>query len=266
MYGAIMGDIVGAPYEFERAKQNKDFEMFNSRVRFTDDSVMTVATAEAMLDVSAEDSDDSIRNKIIKSFKKWGRMYPHAGYGSRFALWLITDNTKPYGSFGNGSAMRVSSVGWLFDTLEDVLRMAALSADVTHNHIEGIKGAQSTAAAIYLARTGKSKDYIKEYISEAFGYDLSLSCDEIRPYYEFEISCQKTVPQALTAFFEGKDFEDVVRTAVSLGGDCDTLTCIASGIAEAYYGFPEKFRNNIDKLISAEMKIVINAFYDRIKN
>ena len=239
MYGAILGDMIGAPYEFDQGDKVKDFgPLFVSRSCFTDDSVMTIAVADALMDAGSDAGEDKIKSVVVESMQKWGNKYPDAGYGGRFIGWLAEKDPKPYGSWGNGSAMRVSTVGWLYDTMERTREVARWTAEVTHNHPEGVKGAESTAAAIFLARNGKSKDEIKQYIIDEFGYDLSRTCDEIRPSYHHVESCQETVPEAITAFFEGKDFEDVIRTAVSLGGDCDTLTCIAGGIAEAFYGIP----------------------------
>lgn len=237
MYGALLGDMIGAPYEFDRGNKSKEFPLFCESSRFTDDSVMTIAVAEALLDSRFLD-DDSIRAALIKSMRKWGKKYPDAGYGRKFLCWLREKDPKPYGSCGNGSAMRVSAAGWLFDTLEETREKARLTAEVTHDHPEGIKGAEATSGAIFLARTGRSKEEIRDYIVQEFGYDLSRTCDQIRPSYYHNESCQKTVPEAITAFLEGTDFEDVIRTAVSLGGDCDTLTCIAGSIAEAFYGVP----------------------------
>ena len=189
--------------------------------------------------------------------KSWGQRYPDAGYGGMFYMWLNGDRVKPYGSYGNGSAMRVSAAGWLYDTIERTREVARATAEVTHNHPEGIKGAEATAVAIFMARTGKSKEEIKDYIIREFGYDLSRSLDEIRPYYHHMESCQETVPEAITAFLEGTGFEDVVRCAVSLGGDCDTLTCIAAGIAEAFYGVPEGYRLEALSRIEADMREVV---------
>ncbi len=239
MFGAILGDMIGAPYEFDQGDKTKDFPLFSEDSLFTDDSVMTVAVAEALLDTLGG-TDDELRAAMIKSMQKWGRRYPTAGYGARFIGWIHTDDPHPYNSCGNGSAMRVSAAGWLGNTLEEARHLARLSAEVTHNHPEGIKGAEATASAIYLARTGKSKAEIKDYIVNEFGYDLSRTCDEIRPTYHHVETCQITVPEAITAFLEGENFEDVVRTAVSLGGDCDTLACIAGSIAEAFYGIPKE--------------------------
>ena len=263
MTGAVLGDIIGSPYEFDMGDKTKNFPLFSRRSEFTDDSVMTVAVAEALLD-SEGAPDEEIRKKLVESIRRWGKKYPDAGYGVRFNSWLHSENPLPYGSFGNGSAMRVSAAGWLYDTVEETRRIAALTSEVTHNHPEGIKGAQSVASAIFLARTGKSKAEIKEYITNEFGYDLSRTCDEIRPGYRHVESCQQTVPEAITAFLEGTDFEDVIRTAVSLGGDCDTLTCIAGSMAEAFYGVPEELKAECLKRIDPEMAQVITRFYEAV--
>ena len=241
MFGAVFGDVVGSPYEFDRGNKSKDFEMFNPECKFTDDTVMTVAVAEALLDAGKEATAEEISAKVEESMRRWGRKYINAGYGAKFIRWLMLDNPGPYGSFGNGSAMRVSAAGWLYDTIEGTREVAKATAVVSHNHPEGIKGAEAAASVIFLSRIGKDKDYIKKYIEDEFGYDLSRTCDEIRPDYYHVESCQETVPEAITAFLEGKSFEDVVRTAVSLGGDCDTLTDIAAAMAEAYYGIPEEY-------------------------
>ncbi len=259
MYGAISGDMIGAPYEFDRGNKTKDFPLFSRYSKFTDDSVMTVAVAEALMDTIGM-PDEAVKAALVKSMKKWGAKYPNAGYGTRFYRWLFSENSKPYGSFGNGSAMRVSAAGWLYKTLEETRHMARLTAEVTHNHPEGIKGAESAASAIYLARIGRSKDEIKAYIIREFGYDLSRTCDEIRPGYHHVESCQKTVPEAITAFMEGTGFEDVIRTAVSLGGDCDTLTCIAGGIAEAFYGIPDLIKEECRNRLPEDMKAVCERF------
>ena len=266
MYGAILGDIIGSPYEFDRSGKTKDFPLFSPASRFTDDTVMTVAVADAFLEVSAEESDDVIRRKLIHSMQKFGRAYPEIGYGARFLNWLFTEDPQPCGSWGNGSAMRVCAAGWLFDDMNTVLRMARLSADVSHNHPEGIKGAQATASAIFLARTGSSKAAIRNYIETTFGYDLRRSCDEIRPDYHHVASCQETVPEAITAFLEGTDFEDVIRTAVSLGGDCDTLTCIAGSMAEAFYGVPDALKEQCLARIGDDLRHVLYQFHRRISD
>ena len=259
MYGAISGDMIGAPYEFDRGDKTKVFPLFIRSSQFTDDSVMTIAVAEALMDTMGQD-DDKIKAALITSMRKWGEKYPHAGYGARFIHWLRAADPKPYGSFGNGSAMRVSAAGWRYKSLEETRHMAALTAEVTHNHPEGIKGAEATAAAIYLARTGRNKEEIKAYIVREFGYDLTRTCDEIRPDYRHVESCQQTVPEAITAFLEGKDFEDVIRSAVSLGGDCDTLTCIAGSMAEAMYGIPAPIREECRKRLPSDMLAVCDRF------
>ena len=261
MYGAILGDMIGSPYEFDRGKKTKDFPLFSAKSEFTDDSVMTIAVAEAFMDTMGQD-DETIRRAMVDSMQKWGRRYPDAGYGGMFYGWLQKKYPQPYGSYGNGSAMRVSSAGWLFDTLEKTRHMARLSAGVTHDHPEGLKGAEATASAIFMARTGKSKGEIRETIIREFGYDLSRTCDEIRPGYYHVETCQQTVPEAITAFLEGTDFEDVIRTAVSLGGDCDTLTCIAGGIAEAFYGVPPELKSSCEALIPEDMRNVLHRFND----
>ena len=259
MYGAILGDMIGAPYEFDMGDKTKDFPLFSKRTRFTDDSVMTIAVAEALMETSGQ-PEDRRKDALIRTMQKWGRRYPDAGYGGRFYGWLFERYPRPYHSYGNGSAMRVSSVGWLYDSLRESRRMAKLTAKVTHNHPEGIKGAESTAAAIFLARNGSSKEEIRAYITREFDYNLSRSCDEIRPSYHHVESCQETVPPAITAFLEGTDFEDVIRTAVSLGGDSDTLTCIAGSIAEAYYGVPDEMKTEARRRLPQDMLDVIDRF------
>ena len=226
---------------------------------------MTLAVADAFLPIAPNTDDAEIRRRLVRSMQTYGRKYPYAGYGGMFRRWLKDSKPQPYGSYGNGSAMRVSSAGWLFDNLETVRHMARLSAEVTHNHPEGIKGAEATASAIFLARTGSTKAEIKTYIEANFHYDLSRSCDEIRPTYRHMESCQETVPEAITAFLEGRSFEDVIRTAVSLGGDCDTLTCIAGSIAEAFYGVPEELKAECCKRLPEDLLEVLRRF-DEILN
>lgn len=260
MYGAILGDMIGSPYEFDCGDKTKEFPLFSKNSTYTDDTVMTVAVAETFLDAQPSADEGWIRNRLANLMQRYGRAYPHAGYGLRFSRWLRTRHPEPYNSFGNGSAMRVCAVGWLYNDLETVRRMARLSADVTHNHPEGIKGAEATAAAIYLARTGSTKAEIKTYVEETFHYDLSRTCDEIRPEYHHVESCQETVPEAITAFLEGQSFEDVIRTAVSLGGDCDTLTCIAGSIAEAFYGVPEELKAECRKRMPEDLLAVLRRF------
>lgn len=222
--GAIAGDVFGSIYEWNNIKTT-DFDLFKPGCDFTDDTVLTVAIA------------DSLMNKKDFALTLWeyGNKYPGRGYGGMFRMWLRENNRKPYGSYGNGAAMRVSPVGFAFDDLETVLKVACQSAEITHNHPEGIKGAQATAAAIFLARKGSSKNDIKNYITKTFGYNLNFTIAEIRPTYHFDVTCQGTVPQAIVAFLESTDFENAIRLAISLGGDSDTLACITGGIAAAYY-------------------------------
>ena len=260
MIGAILGDIIGSPYEFDRGDKTKEFPLFSRWSQFTDDTVMTLAVARGFLDAGTDADDETVCQHMIRSMQELGKRYPGAGYGVRFCGWLTDLDPKPYNSYGNGAAMRVSSAAWLFHDLDSVLRAAKLSAQVTHDHPEGIKGAQATAAAIFLARTGHSKAAIKQFIVETFGYDLSRTCDEIRPDYHHVESCQKTVPEAITAFMEGEDFEDVIRTAVSLGGDCDTLTAIAGSIAEGFYGVPEELENECLRRLPSDLREILERF------
>ena len=259
MYGAILGDIIGSPYEFNQGNKTKEFPLFSERSKFTDDTVMTLAVADAFLTIQPAGHD--ARSILIETMKEYGNMFPNAGYGAGFAGWLfLGDGEEPYNSWGNGSAMRVSGVAWLYDEIDAVRSAARFSASVTHNHPEGMKGAEATAAAIFLARTGSSKAEIKTYIEENFGYDLSRTCDEIRPNYCHKESCQETVPEAMIAFLEGESFEDVIRTAVSLGGDCDTLTCIAGAIAEGFYGVPEDLKQECRNRLPENLRRVLARF------
>lgn len=260
MYGALLGDIIGSPYEFDMGNKSKEFPLFSKNSTFTDDSVMTIAVGNAFLDAQPNADIEWIRHRLISSMKQYGRRFPRAGYGGMFRRWLKCDDPQPYGSFGNGSAMRVSSAAWLYNDLETVRSMARLSAEVSHNHPEGIKGAEATASAIFLARTGSTKEEIKAYIVDNFGYDLSRTCDEIRPGYHHVETCQETVPEAITAFLEGESFEDVIRTAVSLGGDCDTLTCIAGSIAEGFYGIPEELKQECRNRLPEELRKVLDQY------
>ncbi len=264
MYGAILGDIIGSPYEFDRGGKTKKFELFGNGAAFTDDTVMTIAVGEALLEAGKEAPAQRIRQLVTAAMQHWGNKYPDAGYGLRFLNWLDQAEPKPYNSYGNGSAMRVSAAGWLYETLERTREAARATAEVTHNHPEGIKGAEATASVIFLARNGADKKQLRTYVTEQFGYDLSRTCDQIRPTYRHVESCQETVPEAITAFLEGTDFEDVIRTAVSLGGDCDTLTAIAGSMAEGYYGVPEELQMQCRQRIKPEMREVLERF-DKVK-
>lgn len=266
MYGAILGDIIGSPFEFDRGDKTKDFKLFSRRSHFTDDSVMTLAVCEALLKVGQDATVKEIEDTVISSMQSWGRRYPRAGYGGYFRRWLTARHPEPYNSFGNGSAMRVSAVGWLYDSLEKTRTVAKATANVTHNHPEGIKGAEATASAIFMARNGSSKEEIKKYIENEFHYDLNRTLNEIRPGYHMDETCQKTVPEAIIAFLEAKDFEDAIRNAVSLGGDTDTLGAITGSIAEAYYGIPEWLMTECRKRINRDMRVVLDDFNDALSS
>ncbi|MEM6251804.1 MAG: ADP-ribosylglycohydrolase family protein [Cyanobacteria bacterium P01_D01_bin.156] len=252
MLGAITGDIIGSAYEF-KAHKTKTFPLFTDQSTFTDDTILTVAVANVLLHGGS----------YSHAFKQFYRRYPHpcGGYGARFQSWAAATESEPYNSWGNGSAMRVSPVAYAHHDLEAVLQGAKQTAVVTHNHPEGVKGAQATAAAIFLARQGQSKQAIKSYIETQFGYDLSRSLDEIRPDYQFNESCQETVPEAIIAFLESESFTDAIRNAISLGGDADTLTCITGGMAEAFYGeVPEAILDNVWKILDEPLKAIIIQF------
>lgn len=255
MIGAIAGDIIGSPYEFKPHK-SVDFPLFGPGCRFTDDTVLTVALAEAIM----HDKDYSLL------LKQYCRRYPKAGYGGTFARWATSDMTEPYNSFGNGAAMRISPVGFWYDTLEEVLAKAEMYTAVTHNHPEGIKGGQATAAAIFMARNSGSKDDIRRYITETFGYDLTRTCDQIRPDYRFDVTCQGSVPEAIICFLESTDFESAVRLAVSLGGDSDTQACIAGGIAEGMYGVPAWIEEKALGYLDQELRMVQREFVSFCKD
>ena len=261
MLGAIVGDVVGSPYEFDwNNVKTTNFPLFSKGSRFTDDSVMTLAVAEALMMCGGTITEAEFEANVIKTMQAFGSRYPDAGYGARFSGWLGAKDPKPYNSFGNGSAMRVSPVAWAFDSLEDVERFAAVSARVTHNHPEGIKGAQATAAAILLARQGKSQSEIRHHIEEAYGYNLSRTLAEIRPKYHHVESCQETVPEAITAFFEGRNFEHAIREAVSLGGDSDTLTAITASIAEAVWGIPADIETEVMSRLDPFLRNVLERW------
>lgn len=234
MYGAIIGDIVGSIYERHNIK-TKEFPFVSPGCRFTDDTVMTVAVASALLRSRAEETP--FKPLLVQEMQRLGLMYPRAGYGGGFILWLHDEDPQPYNSFGNGSAMRVSPCGLMAVTLEEAVMLGRASAEVSHNHPEGIKGAEATAAAVFMSKTGASKDAIRAYISSHY-YDLSFTLDEIRPTYGFDVTCQGSVPQAIVAFLESDSYEDAIRNAISLGGDSDTIAAIAGSIAWSY----ERFR------------------------
>ncbi len=253
MIGAIAGDIAGSVYEWNNIK-TKDFDLFSDKCFFTDDTVLTAALADTILTDKPYD----------ENMRRFYHLYPGAGYGGSFHKWAQNPDQGAYYSWGNGAAMRVSPVGFAYDDLETVLKKAREYTEITHNHPEGIKGGQAVAAAIFLARQGKTRDEIKEYIESQFGYDLSRHVDEIRPGYVFDVSSQGTVPQAVRAFIDSTDFEDALRTAVSLGGDCDTLTCITGGIAQAFYkGVPENIQARVYEILDERLGKITGRFLER---
>ncbi|HOW09063.1 MAG TPA: ADP-ribosylglycohydrolase family protein [Bacteroidales bacterium] len=250
MLGAVIGDIIGSTYEF-RNTGNYEFDPFPPKSFFTDDTVLTVAIADAIMN----------KTDYAAAIREYALNYPGRGYGGWFNQWIHLDNPKPYNSFGNGSAMRVSPVGWAFDTLGETIREAEKSAAVTHNHREGKKGAKVVAAAIFLARTGHGKKEIKEFIEKSYSYNLSRTLADIKPFYSFNETCQKTVPEALICFLESVDFEDAIRKAIWLGGDSDTLACITGGIAEAFYrDIPSAWIENTYRILDEKLKHVIDTF------
>jgi ADP-ribosylglycohydrolase len=253
MLGALAGDLIGSVHEFIGTK-TKHFPLFDEKCFFTDDSILTIALANALLH----------KLDYAVTLKQYYRRYPHAGYGGAFHAWAASDSLLPYNSWGNGAAMRVSPVAYVAQSLDETLDLAELSAVVTHNHPEGIRGAQATAAAIFLARSGHDKGDIKQFIESTFTYDLQATLDEIRPTYVFDESCQGTVPQAITAFLEATDFVDAIRNAISLGGDADTLACIAGSIAEPYFGgLSEDLRESVLLRLDDELLAVTTEFERR---
>ena len=264
MYGAILGDIVGSPYEFDHNNYKaKNFPLFSRRSEFTDDTVMTLAVAKALMNTCGQD-DAVIKAALVREMQRLGRAYPDRGYGARIGSWLHEEDPQPYNSYGNGSAMRVSPAAWLAENMTEVLHLARLTAEVTHDHPEGTKGAQATAAAIFLARTGHSKVNIKAHVEHEFGYNLSRTCDEIRPVYRHVESCQETVPQAIIAFLESAGFEDALRMAVSLGGDSDTLAAITGSIAEAFYGVPEELKQECRQWLTPELAGILQKWENMV--
>ena len=254
MLGAIVGDVIGSFFEHSRLKVY-DFDLFYPWSKFTDDTVMTLAVAEWLMS-----SDDKSKDDLVRIMQDFGRKYPRAGYGSSFNAWLWCENPQPYNSWGNGSAMRVSPVGLYADTLDEALALARITAEVSHNHPAGVAGAQAVAAAVWMARNGYSKDEIREYIMCKFNYDLTRTIDEIRPTYQWDVSCQGSVPESIICFLEGKDFEDVVRLAVSLGGDADTMACIAGSIAACVYHIPKWITEECLKRLTPDLRIVMERF------
>lgn len=242
MLGAIIGDVIGSQYEFSSGK-TKDFELFVPDCRPTDDSIITIAVGCACAEANCY-NEYEFKSVLARRMREIGLQYPDAGYGKRFYQWMIMDEDCAYGGNTNGSAMRVSPTAWAVDTLEDVERLAQWSAEITHDHPEGIRGAKAVASAIFLARTGSSKDEIRDYIEDNY-YDLDFTVEEIRPRYSHDMTCEGSVPQAIVCFLDSVDYEDAVRNAISLGGDGDTQACIAGAIAEAFYGIPDELEEKV---------------------
>ena len=265
MYGAIIGDIIGSRFEFDRGNKSREFKLFTRESDFTDDTVMTVAVAEALMNAGPDADEKTVKEAVIRSMKKWGKKYPYAGYGARFISWVLTDDPEPYGSYGNGSGMRVSAAGWLYDSLERTREVARWMAEVSHNHPEGIKGAESVAAAIYLARTGASKDEISDYIEEEFGYELSRTLDDIRPTYHHVEDCMHTMPEAFECFLEAESYEDCIRNVMYIGGDTDTLGAIAGAIAEAMWGVPKDIIVQAKEFLPGDISEVTDRFAKYVK-
>lgn len=259
MLGALVGDIIGSTYEFYNTKR-MDFDLFEKRSTFTDDSVMTLAVAKWLI----EDEAHTI-HYLIYCMQELGNNYPEAGYGGRFCRWLEEDNPQPYNSWGNGAGMRVSPVGLYAKTLDEALALAALTASVSHNHPEGVKGAQAIAASVFLCKQGKTKREIKEYIENTFDYNLHRTIAEIRPRYGFEESCQRSVPEAIIAFLEGNSFEEVIRLAISLGGDSDTIGAMAGSIAACMYPIPNDIVKRCDEILTYHLREIKNKFITLIE-
>ena len=261
MFGAIIGDIVGSRFEFDNCK-SKEFELFTNTCDYTDDTVMTLAVAKALLLYGTITDMDAFKRELVRVMHEVGMLHPYCGYGGRFCTWMMKNDTEPYGSFGNGSAMRVSPVAWFAGSLDECEKLAAATAEVTHNHPEGIKGAVAVAGAIYLARTGHSMAEIRDYTEQYYHIDFTL--DEIRPDYDFVETCQGSVPQALEAFFESTGFEDAIRNAVSIGGDSDTIADMAGAIAEAYYGVDREMKDIALSYLDLDLLDISEEFERRI--
>ena len=258
MIGAIIGDIVGSRFERHNCK-SKDFLLFSTGCRFTDDTVMSLAVCDALLRWEEVGRKQELSKFAIESMREFGRVFPHRGYGGMFSEWLYSDNPKPYNSFGNGAAMRVSGCGWVAKSLDEAKELSRSVTAVTHNHPEGIKGAEAVAIAVFLALNGKFKDEIKEYIEKNY-YLIDFTLDSIREQYSFDVTCQGSVPQALEAFFESESFEDAIRNAISIGGDSDTIGAITGAVAEAYYGVPENLRDCALTFLTNEATGYLSAF------
>jgi len=256
LLGAIAGDIIGSPFEAAPIKQ-KQFPLFSKASRFTDDTVLTVAVADCILH----------KKSYVTTFHDYVIRHPDAGYGGTFIRWALSGDTEPYNSWGNGSAMRVSPIGWAARDADEVMAEAGRSAEVTHNHPEGVKGAQATALAVFLARTGSSREDIRNAIRDRFAYDLERTVEDIRPTYGFDVSCQGSVPESLISFLDSSDYEDAVRNAVSLGGDADTMACIAGAVAEAFYRhIPPDIESAALEALTPDLADVVSLFRARYQN
>ena len=258
MLGAIAGDIIGSTYEFCNTK-SMDFELFEHGCRFTDDTVMTLAVAKWLM----EDEAHTI-HYLIYCMQELGRLHPDAGYGGRFLGWLWEDDPQPYNSWGNGAGMRVSPVGLYSKTLDEASALAAVTASVSHNHAEGVKGAQAIATSVFLAKEGKSKAEIKAYVEKTFGYDLNRTIAEIRPRYGFDVSCQGSVPESIIAFLEGNSFEEVIRLAISLGGDSDTIGAMAGAIAACVYPIPDEIAERCNSILTEDLREIKDRFLELV--
>ena len=265
MFGAILGDIIGSRFEFTNRPIKRDFKFIKKESHFTDDSVMTLAIAEALMNSRKDADEKEIKKNVISYMQEFGNKYPYAGYGGRFIRWLSSKDPKPYQSWGNGSAMRVSSVGWLYDDIDRVMEVAKWTAEVTHDHPEGIKGAICTAVVIFLARTGRSKNFIYHFVKEHFDYNIEQSFEQLKQSNLHIESCMDSLPKALVSFFKGNCYEEVIRNAVCLGGDTDTVAAIAGSMAEAYYGIPDKFYDVFKEKITDEIMLHPLRFFYRIK-
>lgn len=259
MIGAIFGDVVGSIYEWNNIK-TKEFDLCQPKMFFTDDTVMTLAVAKALMEYVA--GNGKLQDLAVKNMQELGRMYPDAGYGARFDGWIYSANPRPYNFWGNGSAMRVSACGWVGESLDEVKKLSYEVTVVTHDHSEGLKGAEAVAVAIFMARMGKTKEEIRKEMQKYYTLDKCL--DEMRPTYEFNESCQDTVPQAIQAFLEAKDFEDAIRNAISLGGDSDTLAAITGSIAEAYFGVKQEHREFVKSKLDDRLRNICEVFAGKI--
>ena len=256
MIGAIIGDIAGSRFEWHNYR-SKEFKLLHPKCRFTDDTVMTLAVCDALMNSLPDYSD--LKEQAVRSMQQLGRKYPHCGFGGMFKKWVHSDSPAPYNSFGNGAAMRVSGCAYVADSLDEVKRLSKAVTEVTHNHPEGIKGAEAVVVAVYLARTGTSMADIREHVTTNY-YPLDFTLDDIRPTYKFDSSCQGSVPQALEAFFESTSFEDAIRNAISIGGDSDTVAAITGSIAEAYYGVPTNLRESAITYLDQRLLNILQEF------